>query len=75
MDNYLTTKEAAAVLSVSMRHIQKLVADGQLLACKVGRCLRVSEASMEEYTQRNRVIPAAVPVAPASQYKPGDKLV
>lgn len=75
MDRYVTTVEAAETLSVSKRMIQKLIANGHLIACKVGRCVRVSEASMEAYAQQNRICPAAGPTAPRTKYRPGDKLV
>lgn len=75
MKRYFTAQEAADTLSVSKRLIQKLVANGQLIACKVGRCIRISEESLEEYARRNQVVPAAVPNSPATKYKPGDRLV
>lgn len=75
MDNYLSTKQAAGIFGVSTRMIQKLVATNQIVAYKVGRCVRIPESSLEDYIQRNRMKGASQDIIPKAPYKPGDKLV
>lgn len=75
MDKYLTTQQVADVFGVSKRLIQKLIAAGEISAIKVGRCLRISQSSLEEYAKRNQVRSSSCSGIPRVQYRPGDKLV
>ena len=75
MDRFITTKEAAATVGVSTRMIQKLVSGGDLVATRIGRALRISEASLDEYIQRNTVIPNTKAVPQRLAYRTGQKLV
>ena len=46
---YYTMAEAASILTVSQRTVQRLIARGELPAFRVGRLIRVSEVQLEEY--------------------------
>lgn len=48
----MTTKEAAAMLGVSVRHIQTLVKNGQLKARKDGRDWKITKADARRLRRR-----------------------
>jgi excisionase family DNA binding protein len=61
----LRPDEAAQALGCSRRQIERLIAEGDLLAFKIGRLTRVSVTALEEYVAGRmsmRVVPAPVPV-------------
>lgn len=77
--SYITRKQAAERLSVSVRVLDGLIARGQLPAYKVGsKLVRIREADIERYMQRQVIAPASgktVPVDRPCRYVPGMKVV
>jgi len=49
MPRLLTLSEVAAVLRVSVRTVQRLIASGQIRPTRIGRRTLVSEAEVETY--------------------------
>lgn len=47
-----TIKETAGVLRVSTRTVWRLVSSGDLKATRLGRCVRVVAASVDEFIER-----------------------
>ena len=57
-DKYLTLQIVAEILSCTDRHIYDLIVEGALDAIKVGgRAMRVSEKSLEEFIEKQKVNP------------------
>ncbi|MDQ5987901.1 MAG: hypothetical protein CSYNP_03649 [Syntrophus sp. SKADARSKE-3] len=57
-DRYITVHVVAERLSCSEQHIRDLIIEGSLIAIKVGsRAIRVSEQSLIEFIETNRVNP------------------
>ena len=57
-DKYLTLQVVADLLSCTERHIYDLIAEGSLMAIKVGsRAVRVSEQSLIEFIEKQKVNP------------------
>ncbi len=54
LEGFITTKEAAQILSVSEGRIRQLVADGRLPAVKVGQTNLVKESDLELVRERKR---------------------
>lgn len=58
-DKYLTIQVVAEFLSCTERHIYDLIVEGELIAIKVGtRAVRVSEQSLIEFVEKQKVDPA-----------------
>ena len=53
MGFYVRPKVAAEQLDVSVKLVYKLVARGELQALKIGRCVRISLASLNDFIARN----------------------
>ena len=77
--SYITRKQAAERLSISVRVLDGLIARGQLRAYKIGsKLVRISEADIERYMNRQVIAPASVKTAPVERpclYVPGMKVV
>ena len=57
-DKYLTLRGVSDLLSCTERHIYDLIAEGSLMAIKVGsRAVRVSEQSLIEFIEKQKVNP------------------
>jgi len=52
-----TKAEVAALLSCSDRHVERLIARGDLEAWKSGRAVRIWLHSVQAYQLRNRFVP------------------
>lgn len=52
MSDYLTTKEAAENLGVSVRRVQELTKSGRLPSSKFGRALMIKEEDLELVRER-----------------------
>lgn len=48
-DRLLTRKETAERLNVSLVTLWRLVKDGDLHACKIGRNVRITESELQRY--------------------------
>lgn len=76
---YITRKQAAERLSVSVRVLDGLIARGQLPAYKIGsKLVRISEADIDKYMKRQIMAPASLKTAPVERpcrYYPGMRVV
>lgn len=54
MTQMMTTQQAADELGVSRRRVTKLIADGRLLATKVGRDYVIDRAHLDDVRVRDR---------------------
>lgn len=57
MKQYLTLKEVAEWLGVSDKTVSRLILSGKLLATKVGGVYRVRMLDLEDYLERQKVVP------------------
>lgn len=77
--SYITRKQAAERLSVSVRVLDGLIARGQLPAYKIGsKLVRISEADIDKYMKRQIMAPASLKTAPVERpcrYYPGMRVV
>lgn len=48
--------EAAAALSISVRKLQQLIADGEITACRQGRNVGITEWALIEYAKSRETI-------------------
>ena len=48
--------EAAVALNISYRKVQKLIADGELVACRQGKNVGITEWSLIEYAKSKEII-------------------
>ena len=75
---YITRKQAAERLSVSVRVLDGLIARGQLPAYKIGsKLVRIDERDLEKYMKRQIMAPASLKTAPVERpclYVPGMKV-
>jgi excisionase family DNA binding protein len=53
-DRLLTAQEVATILSVSVRTIRRLIADGTLPAVRIGRTVRISHDAVAQLIDPNR---------------------
>lgn len=76
---YMTRKEAAEYLAVSLRVLDGLIARGQIPAHRVGgKLVRIKDIDIEAYMSRQLIVPdAATPKKNARpcRYVPGMKVV
>lgn len=61
MNDYITTDEAASILSVSRRRVQKLIADGTLPTTRVGHAHLVRKADALEAAKSRNTRPGRPP--------------
>ena len=75
---FITRKQAAERLSVSVRVLDGLIARGQLPAYKIGsKLVRIDERDLEKYMKRQIMAPASLKTAPVERpclYVPGMKV-
>lgn len=58
MKEVMTKKEVCAVLSLSPRQVQRLIAEGKIRASRIGHnSIRVKGAEIERYL-KNKMVPA-----------------
>ncbi len=70
-DRYITVQHAAERLSVTERHIYFLIQERALEAIRVGpRAIRISERSLEEFIELQRVDPEEYAPADVSPQPP-----
>jgi excisionase family DNA binding protein len=52
---FLTVRQAAEILSFSTRHVRRLIVQGELIAHRFGRSIRITAASLDAYVARGRI--------------------
>jgi excisionase family DNA binding protein len=66
-------KQAVAIaLDVSVRHVENLIARGELRAIKLGKCCRVRPADLAEYLER--MAASSSETKPSTNDASGDKI-
>lgn len=68
-DKLLTKDEAAEVLKVAVRFIERCVVERRIRYVKVGRYIRIPESAIDEYVEASTV-PA---YSPAPRPRPGSR--
>jgi excisionase family DNA binding protein len=56
-EELLTGEEVAALLKAKPRFVRRLVAERRIEYVKVGRLVRFRESAVNDYIERNRVVP------------------
>lgn len=54
---WLSSKEAAERLGVSLRTLYRLIDEGQLVGYQIGRNIRLRHEDIDDYVQRSRIAP------------------
>ena len=54
---WLSTKEAASRLGVTLRSLYRFIDEGQLSAYRFGRVIRVMECDLDEFIESRRIEP------------------
>ncbi|MDA8360067.1 MAG: helix-turn-helix domain-containing protein [Actinomycetota bacterium] len=54
---WLSTKEAAARLGVALRSLYRFIDEGELVAYKFGRVIRLKEEDVEQFIDSCRIAP------------------
>ena len=57
--SWLSTKEAAERLGVTLRSLYRFIDEGGLVAYKFGRVIRLQEADVESFIESSRILRAA----------------
>ena len=57
MEGLMTIDEAAEFLSISARHVRRLVAERRIGFHRLGRCVRFSRDDLNDYIETSRVVP------------------
>jgi excisionase family DNA binding protein len=54
---WLSSKEAADRLGVSLRTLYRLIDEGQLVGYQIGRNIRLKHGDLDDYVERSRIAP------------------
>ncbi|MCL5973289.1 MAG: helix-turn-helix domain-containing protein [Actinobacteria bacterium] len=54
---WLSSKEAADRLGVSLRTLYRLIDEGQLVGYQIGRNIRLRHADLDDFVERSRITP------------------
>jgi excisionase family DNA binding protein len=54
---WLSSKDAAERLGVSLRTLYRLIDEGQLVGYQIGRNIRLRHEDLDDYVQRSRITP------------------
>lgn len=55
--DWLSTREAARQLGLTVRTLYRLIDTGELAAYKIGRVIRLKQDDVDDYLQRARIAP------------------
>ena len=58
--SWLSTKEAAERLGVTLRSLYRFIDEGGLVAYKFGRVIRLQEADVESFIESSRIRPGSL---------------
>ena len=54
---WLSTKEAAARLGITLRSLYRFIDEGDVVAYKFGRVIRIKEVDVDRFIERCRIAP------------------
>jgi excisionase family DNA binding protein len=57
---WLSTKEASEVLGVTLRSLYRFIDEGDLVAYKFGRVIRIQQTDVEQFIQASRIPPGSL---------------
>jgi excisionase family DNA binding protein len=57
---WLSTKDAAERLGVTLRSLYRFIDEGDLVAYKFGRVIRIQEPDVEKFIQASRITPGSL---------------
>ncbi len=57
---WLSTKEASERLGVTLRSLYRFIDEGDLVAYKFGRVIRVQESDVDRFIQASRIAPGSL---------------
>ena len=57
---WLSTKEASERLGVTLRSLYRFIDEGDLVAYKFGRVIRVQEADVDRFIEASRIVPGSL---------------
>jgi excisionase family DNA binding protein len=58
--SWLSTKEAAERLGVTLRSLYRFIDEGGLAAYKFGRVIRLKEADVDAFIESSRIVPGSL---------------
>ena len=58
--NWLSTKEASERLGITLRSLYRFIDEGDLVAYKFGRVIRIQEDDVERFIQASRITPGSL---------------
>lgn len=59
-DRWMSSKEASRSLSISVRTLYRLIDDGEIVAFKIGRVIRVRQVDLDAFVDGARIEPGAL---------------
>ncbi|MGH9078986.1 MAG: helix-turn-helix domain-containing protein [Acidimicrobiales bacterium] len=57
---WLNTKQASARLGITLRSLYRFIDEGDLVAYKFGRVIRVQEADVDRFIEASRITPGSL---------------
>ena len=57
---WLSTKEASERLGVTLRSLYRFIDEGNLVAYKFGRVIRIQETDVEQFIEKSRISPGSL---------------
>jgi excisionase family DNA binding protein len=57
---WLSTKEASELLGVTLRSLYRFIDEGDLVAYKFGRVIRVQQSDVENFIRASRIAPGSL---------------
>ncbi len=58
--HWLSTKEASERLGITLRSLYRFIDEGDLVAYKFGRVIRIQEDDVERFIQASRITPGSL---------------
>ncbi len=58
--NWLSTKDASERLGITLRSLYRFIDEGDLVAYKFGRVIRIQEADVERFIEASRISPGSL---------------
>jgi excisionase family DNA binding protein len=58
--NWLSTKDASERLGITLRSLYRFIDEGDLVAYKFGRVIRIQEADVDRFIEASRISPGSL---------------